>query len=167
MVNKELKEPLSQSEHNFNNSDMTNQSTESLRRGLKTFIWDFGKVLHRALSSGPSMSQQSNSRAPRSVVLTVKNTGGVDAEWTFKLPNDSEIDIEPWADPGDPTPEQEFEKHILDHNIFTFEPRQGVLKAGEQLDLLLCYYPKEVGKHHLSGFFQIAHGKPVVIKLQG
>ncbi len=42
-----------------------------------------------------------------------------------------------------------------------------MLKAGEQIDVVLCYYPKEVGKHYLSGFFQIAHGKPMVLKLMG
>jgi len=26
--------------------------------------------------------------------------------------------MEPWADPGEPTPEKAFEKHILDNKIF-------------------------------------------------
>jgi len=26
--------------------------------------------------------------------------------------------MEPWADPGEPTPEKAFEKHILDKGIF-------------------------------------------------
>jgi hypothetical protein len=55
--------------------------------------------------------------------LTVKNVGGVKAEWVFKLPNDNEIDLEPWADPGEPTADQAIEKHILDHSIFHIEPK--------------------------------------------
>jgi len=42
----------------------------------------------------------------------------VPAEWMFKLPNDNAIDLEPWADPGEPTAEQSIEKHILDSHIF-------------------------------------------------
>jgi hypothetical protein len=48
----------------------------------------------------------------------LKNIGGVPAEWSFKMPNDNEIEMEPWADPGEPTPEKAFEKHILDNKIF-------------------------------------------------
>jgi hypothetical protein len=29
----------------------------------------------------------------------------VKAEWLFKMPNDSEIELEPWADPGEPSKE--------------------------------------------------------------
>ena len=47
------------------------------------------------------------------------------------MPNDSEIELEPWADPGEPTKEQAFEKHILDNNIFVINPRSGELQPGE------------------------------------
>jgi len=60
---------------------------------LSVFNFDFGKVPIKYGSK------------PRKVTLTVKNVGGVDAEWKFKLPNDNEIELEPWADPGEPTEE--------------------------------------------------------------
>ena len=104
------------------------------------FNWDFGKI---PIKHGPK---------PRKVTLTIKNIGGVTAEWQFKLPNDSEIEMEPWADPGEPTQEKAFEKHILDNKIFNVQPRSGVLQPGENMELNVFYYPKETKKHHLKSF---------------
>ena len=111
-----------------------------LQKDLKQFSWDFGKV---PIKYGTK---------PRKITLTVKNVGGVDAEWWFKMPNDNEIELEPWADPGEPTKEQSFEKHILDNQIFLIEPRKGFLTPGEQTELCVYYYPKEVQKHYLKIF---------------
>jgi len=62
--------------------------------------------------------------------LTLKNIGGVSADWCFKLPNDQEIELEPWADPGEPSDEQAFERHILESKIFQIEPKKGALAPG-------------------------------------
>ena len=91
-----------------------------------------------------------NGTKPRKVTLSLKNLGGVQADWNFKMPNDSEIQLESWADPGTPSSEQAFEKEILDKKIFEIEPRRGSLAPGEQMDLNVLYYPKEVRKHHLA-----------------
>lgn len=40
------------------------------------FTWDFGKV---PIKHGPK---------PRKITLTLKNIGGVRADWCFKMPND-------------------------------------------------------------------------------
>ncbi len=154
-MNKELLQPLSSAEFFFNNSDKTNASNEELLEGLKRFSWDFGKVPIR------------NGTKPRKVILTIKNVGGVNAEWRFKMPNDSEIEMESWADPGEPTKEQAFEKHILAKKIFVIEPKFGSLAPGEQADCCVYYYPKEVMKHHLNIFFQITNGKPLLLNFEG
>jgi hypothetical protein len=52
------------------------------------------------------------------MVLTVKNVGGVPASFNFVLPSDNEMEMEPWADPGEPSDEEAFEKHILENKIF-------------------------------------------------
>lgn len=83
------------------------------------FKWDFGKI---PIKYGEK---------PWKITLTVKNVGGVKADWIFKLPNDNAIDLEPWADPGEPTPDQAIEKHILDSQIFFIEPKRGSLMPGE------------------------------------
>ena len=155
VVNKELLQPLSTAEFFFNNSDKSNATNEELMEGLKKFSWDFGKVPIR------------NGSKPRKIILTIKNVGGVPADFRFKLPNDSDIEMEAWADPGKPTPEQAFEKHVLAKKIFVIEPKFGSLAPGEQTDLSVFYYPKEVMKHHLNVFFQISNGKPLLLKFEG
>jgi len=92
---------------------------------------------------------------PRKITLTLKNIGGVPAHWQFKLPNDSEIEMEPWADPGEPSEEKAFENHILEKGIFNVQPRSGSLETGEQMELNVFYYPKEVSQHYLKTFLQI------------
>ena len=154
-LNKELLTELSKGEVEYSNSEKTNQSVQELQKNLKTFNWDFAKVPIKY------------SHKPRKVTLTIRNVGGVDAEWVFKLPNDSEIELEPWADPGEPTPEQAFEQHILDNSIFLIEPRVGKLSPGQQTDVNVYYVSKEVNFHHLKVFLQISHGKPLILNFQG
>jgi len=154
-MNKELIHPLSTAEYNFNNSDKSNATNEELMEGLKKFVWDFGKVPIK------------NGSKPRKITLTLKNIGGVAAEWRFKMPNDSEIKMEKWADPGKPSDEQAFEQHILNKKIFVIEPKTGMLAPGEQIDCSIFYYPKEVRSHHLNVFFQISNGKPLLLKFEG
>ena len=155
-MNKELLTVLSKDEIEYSNSEKkTNQSVQDLQKNLKIFSWDFGKVPIKY------------SHKPKKVTLTVRNVGGVPAEWAFKLPNDSEIELEPWADPGEPTPEQAFEQHILDNNIFMIEPKVGFLMPGEQIDVNVYYVSKEVDFHHLKVFLQISNGKPLILHFKG
>jgi hypothetical protein len=100
-MNKNLLEPLNEYEKIFNNSENANQSMDDLIKNLTVFNWDFGKIPNK---HGPK---------PRKITLTLKNVGGVDASWLFKMPNDDEIVMENWADPGEPTPEKAFEQEIL------------------------------------------------------
>ncbi len=123
--------------------------------GLKKFCWDFGKVPIK------------NGSKPRKITLTLKNIGGVHAEWRFKMPDDNKIQMEKWADPGKPTEEQAFETHVLAKKIFVIEPKVGSLAPGEQVDCSVFYYPKEVMKHHLNVFFQISNGKPLLLRFEG
>jgi len=155
LLNKELLTELKKEEIEYSNSEKTNQSVQELQKNLKVFNWDFGKVPIKY------------SHKPRKVTLTMRNVGGVDSEWAFKLPNDSEIELEPWADPGEPTPEQAFEQHILDNKIFMVEPKVGKLKPGEQTDVNVYYVSKEVGPHHLKVFLQISNGKPLILNFKG
>lgn len=155
-LNKELLTVLSKEEVEYSNSEKkTNQSVQDLQKNLKVFSWDFGKVPIKY------------SHKPKKVTLTIRNVGGVKAEWAFKLPNDSEIELEPWADPGEPTPEQAFEQHILDSNIFMIEPKTGSLAPGQQTDVNVYYVSREVNFHHLKVFLQISHGKPLILHFKG
>lgn len=77
-MNKQLLLPLSEEETAFNSSDDKN-SGDNLEEQLCQYSWDFGKV--------PSKY----GTKPRRITLTLKNIGGVQADWFFKMPNDSEI----------------------------------------------------------------------------
>lgn len=118
-MNKELLHPLTQAELAFNNSDQANGTSQEMLNDLSHFTWDFGKLPIK------------NGSKPRRITLSLKNVGGVQADWNFKMPNDSEIQMEAWADPGTPSQEQAFEKEILDKKIFQIEPRSGSLGPGE------------------------------------
>lgn len=142
-MNKNLLNELNESEKVYNNSDQTNHSLEELISNLTQFNWDFGKIPSKLGTK------------PRKITLTLKNIGGVPAHWQFKLPNDSEIEMEPWADPGEPSEEKAFENHILEKGIFNVQPRSGSLETGEQMELNVFYYPKEVSQHYLKTFLQI------------
>ena len=96
-MNKELLKSLTPAEFVYNNSDKSNQSTEELSANLNKFHWDFGKIPTK------------RGKDPRKITVTLKNIGGVTASWRFKMPNDSEIEMEPWVDAGTPSPEQAFE----------------------------------------------------------
>eukprot|EP00357_Protocruzia_adherens_P031746 CAMPEP_0115013128 /NCGR_PEP_ID=MMETSP0216-20121206/25201_1 /TAXON_ID=223996 /ORGANISM="Protocruzia adherens, Strain Boccale" /LENGTH=1245 /DNA_ID=CAMNT_0002382423 /DNA_START=124 /DNA_END=3861 /DNA_ORIENTATION=+ len=153
-VNEELLKPLTPTEYSYNNSQSMDK-TKVARTQLSKFDWDFGK-LHTKFS-----------REPRKLTVTMKNVGGVDCGWHYKLPSDSEVDVEPWADPGDPTPEYAFEKHVLNRHIFEIQPREGWLKAGENCNVEVYYNPIEVAKHNLNVIFELTNGKPVVFNLVG
>lgn len=154
-MNKELLLPLNQHEILYNNSDLTSGSNADLKRGLTNFVWDFGKI---PIKSGSK---------PRKIRLTLKNIGGVQADWCFKMPNDSEVQLEKWVDPGEPDLEKAFEKEILAKKIFSIETRKGSLAPGEQMDVTVCYYPREVRKHHLTVEFVILNGKPLSVTFKG
>ena len=103
----------------------------------------------------------------RKVIITVKNVGGVRSEFMFKFPNDSEVMLEPWADPGEPSEEQAFEALVLQKNLFDVKPRQGVLLPGKQMDIEVYYFARQLSEHYLNIMFQVLNGKPVILKFMG
>lgn len=155
-LNKELLSPLNAQELEFNNAEKTSTSMAKIQKNLKRFEWNFGKI-----------PQNLKTLTPRRVIITLKNVGGVNSQFAFHMPNESEIELEPWMDPGEPTPEQAFENEMLQKGLFEVQPKQGTLKPNEQMDIEALYYPREVGEHHLSIFFQVLNGKPLVLKFAG
>jgi hypothetical protein len=57
------------------------------------------------------------------VHLSLMNPGVVPVEWVYYFPNDLEVEIENWADPGDYTEEQLHTNLILDNALFTVTPK--------------------------------------------
>jgi hypothetical protein len=144
--------PLSPLEIKFNNAEIAQTQAQGK---LSRFDWDFGKLM---------MTPRAEARK---VVLTLKNIGGVGATFKFVSPSDNELEMEAWADPGDPSPEEAFEKRILEQKIFVINPKEATLECNETYDVELYYNPVEIGQHYLNILFQIVHGKPIVLTLRG
>ena len=79
---------------------------------MKHYDWNLGYVSAK------------NKARPRKVLITVKNVGGTALDYTFKFPSDNKVEEELWADPGEPTEEEAYEKAILENNIFQIKPKR-------------------------------------------
>ncbi len=78
-LNEELLSPLNEQELEFNNADKTSTSVAKIQKDLKRFEWNFGKI------------PQNMKSAPRRVIITLKNVGGVTSQFLFRMPNESEV----------------------------------------------------------------------------
>ena len=150
---KAILSPLTQVEIKFNNAELTQAHAQER---LSHFEWDFGKL-----------NYQRNNLEPKRMRLTLQNIGGVKASFKFVFPDDNKLEIEAWADTGDPEPAAALEDHILKEGIFEVKPKECSLEIGEKIDVELKYHGKEIGQHSLNVFFQIIHGKPIVLTLKG
>ncbi|KAJ3300829.1 hypothetical protein HK104_000022 [Borealophlyctis nickersoniae] len=86
------------------------------------------------------------------------NTGVVSVDWVFQFPNDLEVEIEHWADPGDYTDEQMHHNLILDNNIFSISPKSGRLDPGESVHVIMTYSHEFAGQHKLPVVFKLRNG---------
>jgi hypothetical protein len=93
------------------------------------YEWNFGYLQNKPIIE------------PRKIVLTIQNVGGTDLDWKFKFPNDNQINAEPWADPGEQSEKEAYEKMVLEKKIFEVYPRSGNLKPNEKQSLQLIYSP--------------------------
>ena len=149
---KTILSPLTNVEIKFNNAEIAQNLV--LDR-LSHFDWDFGKL------------NFSRNTEPKRMKLTLQNIGGVKASFKFVFPDDNKLEKEAWADTGDPEPAVALEEHILEQKIFEIKPKEFSLEIGEKIDVELKYNCVEIGQHNLNIFFQIIHGKPIVISLKG
>ena len=81
--------------------NLTFNETKTLESRLKNYEWNLGYV-----------SAKWKDR-PRKVIITVRNFGGTALDYVFKFPSDNKVEEELWADPGEPTEEEAYEKAIL------------------------------------------------------
>ncbi|KAI8923507.1 hypothetical protein BC831DRAFT_417141 [Entophlyctis helioformis] len=104
--------------------------------------------------------------------LKLFNAGVVPVDWVFHFPNDLEVEIEHWADPGDYTEEQLHHNLILDNNIFCVTPKSGSLRQGESVQVLMSYSHEFAGLHMLPVVFKLRNGasrsgKEIMISFTG
>ncbi|OAJ44042.1 hypothetical protein BDEG_27330 [Batrachochytrium dendrobatidis JEL423] len=109
---------------------------------------------------------------PTLLSLTLTNSGVVSVDWVFHFPNDLEVEIEHWADPGDYTEEQLHQNLILDNNIFCVTPKHGSLCPGESVNAIMSYSHEFAGSHKLAVVFKLYNGtsqsgKEIMINFTG
>jgi hypothetical protein len=136
-------------------TDEPNVNLETLSADLN---YDFGAT---SVGSKPTLLK-----------IALQNTGVVPVDWAFNFPNDFDIKVERWADPGELTEEQAKRNFILDNNIFYISPKSGKLAPGEMVHILMSYSHEFAGPHRLPVVFRLRNGnskagKEILINLIG
>ena len=147
-----LATPLSAKDLKFNAATQLKQRPED----LDTFVFDF--------TPAPLGS------APMVVLASVRNTGRLHTDFSFRLPNEMEVELEPWAEVGEPTDEDLAQNAIIDAKVFDIQPRAGSLGAGEATTLRLHYNYNTMaqgGLHQVYVTLKLDKGKQVRILLRG
>ena len=57
-------------------------------------------------------------------------------EFSFKMPNELDVEIEHWADAGEPTEDELRQNSIIDARLFEIEPKQAQLPEGETVTVI-------------------------------
>lgn len=81
-----------------------------------------------------------------------------------------EVELEPWAEVGEPTDEDLAQNAIIDAKVFDIQPRRGSLGAGESTTLRLHYNYNTLaqgGRHQVYVTLKLDKGKQVRILLRG
>ncbi|KAJ3334134.1 hypothetical protein HDU76_008596 [Blyttiomyces sp. JEL0837] len=109
---------------------------------------------------------------PAVIHLSLMNPGVVSVDWIFFFPNDLEVEVENWADPGNYTEEQIQTNLILDNDLFTVSPKTGVLAPNESVHIIMTYFHTIPGSHKLPIIFKLKNGstssgKEVVLNFIG
>ncbi|KAJ3173570.1 hypothetical protein HDU88_002656 [Geranomyces variabilis] len=104
--------------------------------------------------------------------LNLHNSGVVPVEWVYYFPNDLEIEIERWADPGDYTDEQIHHNFITENGLFVINPKRGWLDPDESVHVTMTYTHEYAGHHKLPVVFKLKNGttmssKEVVLNFEG
>jgi hypothetical protein len=118
-INNELSCNLDSEEKKYLSvENLTYTESKTLEERLKNYEWNLGYVSTKVKAR------------PRKVIITVKNYGGTTLDYSFKFPSDNKVKEELWADPGEPTEEEAYQKAILEKNIFQIKPKIGSLQPG-------------------------------------
>lgn len=99
--------------------------------------------------------------------LLFRNVGGLTASFSIRYPTEMELQIEHWADKGEPS-ESELKQHmIVDRGIFVVTPKSMTLMPGEAAKVTICMRHVRADDYELPLLLQIVSGKQVVLNLRG
>ncbi|KDO31856.1 hypothetical protein SPRG_03776 [Saprolegnia parasitica CBS 223.65] len=104
------------------------------------------------------------------VCIQLRNPGSLVVDFRIFYPNESDIEIEPWADTSEPTTDELRQNIIIDSKLFTVAPRKGVLQPHQSLLLRLSYSYASMqydGVHDLQLLVSVSQGKKMMLSLHG
>lgn len=108
--------------------------------------------------------------ATESIILQLENPGCLTVDYSLRFPNESEIEMEQWADAGEPSNLELCQNNIIDNQIFQVFPKKGQLKPKQTATIEIQYAPissKYHGIHELPVIVQVEKGKQFIILLKG
>lgn len=153
-LNTSLARPLTKKDIKYNNTEGMNQDPSC----LDTYDFNFTP---RAINSETMVA-----------TFEIKNVGALPVDFFFKLPNDLDVEIENWADAGEPSAEQTRITGILSNGLFKIHPRRGRLAQHESQQIRIDYNyiitdPVLGEEHVMPAILQLKKGKQVRIMLRG
>ncbi|KAH9101135.1 hypothetical protein Ae201684P_007320 [Aphanomyces euteiches] len=104
------------------------------------------------------------------VWIQLFNPGSLVVSFRIYFPNESDVELEPWADRGEPTAEELRQNIIIDTKLFTITSRSGVLEPKQSLLLCMSYSYASMqynGIHDLPIILSVAQGKKLALVLNG
>ena len=110
--------------------------------------------------------------APKNVVtLLLHNNGFLPTSFRLHMPNEKELDLEPWCDEDELSEEILTQINILEEiKCFLIEPRRGILQPGESLPITFAYSYTSLrygGIHKLPILLKVHQGKQLWIDILG
>lgn len=104
---------------------------------------------------------------PCVVNLMFENSGTVATEWAFLLPSDLHLELEYWAETGEFDEDELHEMKVMDNNLFTIEPKKGVLQPGECGTVTFNYKHTMAGTDRLPVLLKLARGREILLNFIG
>eukprot|EP00762_Andalucia_godoyi_P002164 ANDGO_02594.mRNA.1 hypothetical protein GUITHDRAFT_102279 len=132
----------------------------------------FQKVVETLESFDVDLGTAALNATAHTIVWKVKNCGLVSAPFEFRLPTDSDVEVEQWADKEELTERDLLYRQLVDDKIIHISPRSGVLSPGNSVEIKLEYAfslaPRQnITVHELPVLLNIRKGKRIVMNLRG
>ncbi|NWZ42293.1 CFA65 protein, partial [Brachypodius atriceps] len=100
---------------------------------------------------------------PTIVTLLLENKGVVPVDWAFLFPSDQKMDMEPWAEDADFTPQELHQMRIQDNQLFRVSPKSGTVLPGQEKSVKLSHRHDFIGTDRLPVLLKISHGHEVLL----
>ena len=84
--------------------------------------------------------------------------------------NELDVEIEQWADAGEPTEDELRQNSIIDARLFDIEPKEASLPEGETVTIRISYSYSSTeygGDHCIPVLFKLSKGKQIRLWLRG